>query len=57
MTIARFPIKLLILNNKESEVCLKWNDENLGIIWNCKSPIVSENDAEGFSFSELKGLF
>ncbi|MFT6716493.1 MAG: dTDP-4-dehydrorhamnose 3,5-epimerase [Saprospiraceae bacterium] len=43
--------------NKESEVCLKWDDKSLGINWNCKSPFLSSKDKQGISFSGLKDLF
>ena len=43
--------------NKESEVCLKWDDKSLGIDWGCESPKISDKDKEGVFFSDLKGLF
>lgn len=30
--------------NKESEMCLKWNDPDIGIDWPFRNPIVSEKD-------------
>ncbi len=32
------------LYDPEDEHCLLWNDEDIGIKWNCDSPILSEKD-------------
>jgi len=43
--------------NKQSEICVKWNDGDLAIDWECESPLVSEKDNEGVQFSDLNRLF
>ena len=43
--------------NKESERTILWNDSDLNINWNCKNPIISSKDQEGFLFSKFHSPF
>jgi dTDP-4-dehydrorhamnose 3,5-epimerase len=43
--------------NKESEGSIKWDDQELGINWEVKNPIVSEKDQIAPSFKELNSQF
>ena len=43
--------------NKESERTIIWNDSDLNIDWNCKNPIISNKDQEGFLFSKFNSPF
>lgn len=43
--------------DKDSEVCLRWDDETVNIDWNVVDPIVSEKDKVGLDFSAVKDLF
>ena len=38
---------------KNSEITIKWNDENLKIKWPTTKPILSKKDGEGISFSDF----
>ena len=38
---------------KNSEITIKWNDENLKIKWPTAKPILSKKDSEGISFSDF----
>lgn len=42
--------------SKEYEVCLFFNDQDLGIKWDVVNPILSPKDSTGIKFSELKKL-
>ena len=53
----RFIYKCTNYYNKASEGGLKWNDDNLGIDWNVKDPIVSEKDQVLPPFLDLKSPF
>ena len=35
------------------EVCLKWDDSEVGVEWPTRSPLLSDKDRLGLSFSEL----
>jgi len=37
----------------QSEVCLRWNDPNLGIDWPCDAPLLSDKDRGGKTLKEL----
>ena len=43
--------------NKEAEDCLLWNDSDLNIDWNVKSPILSQKDEVGKKFSSFVSKF
>jgi dTDP-4-dehydrorhamnose 3,5-epimerase len=43
--------------NKESEGCLLWNDQTLGINWDIEDPILSEKDKMGEMFNNFKSNF
>lgn len=43
--------------NKESEHTILWNDESLGIDWKINSPILSDKDLNGESFSGFNSMF
>tara|TARA_B110000046_G_scaffold40521_1_gene44872 strand:- start:17857 stop:18405 length:549 start_codon:yes stop_codon:yes gene_type:complete len=43
--------------NKDAEGSIKWNDQQLGIDWDVKNPIVSEKDQIAPSFKELNTQF
>ncbi len=40
--------------DKKSEIGVKWNDKDLKINWNVKSPILSQKDTKNFNFKEVK---
>jgi dTDP-4-dehydrorhamnose 3,5-epimerase len=40
--------------DKDSEIGIKWNDKDLNINWNIKSPILSKKDNKNFNFKEIK---
>jgi len=40
--------------DKKSEVGVKWNDKDLKINWNIKSPILSKKDSKNLNFREIK---
>jgi dTDP-4-dehydrorhamnose 3,5-epimerase len=42
--------------NKQNEKTIAWNDENLGIDWGIKKPIMSKKDQNGISLNEFKTL-
>jgi dTDP-4-dehydrorhamnose 3,5-epimerase len=39
--------------DKNSEIGVKWNDKDLNINWNIKSPILSEKDNKNLNFKEI----
>lgn len=43
--------------SKEHEMTLKWDDADLGIEWGVESPIISEKDEQGSSFSAFRTPF
>jgi dTDP-4-dehydrorhamnose 3,5-epimerase len=43
--------------NKASEGTILFNDQQLNIDWNVKSPIVSEKDLQGTAFNQFKSPF
>ena len=43
--------------NKASEQTIQWNDESLNIPWEVVNPVISEKDAHGIIFNELKSSF
>ena len=54
-----FNYKCTALYNPESEIGVKWNDQDLNIDWQLekygiKQPIVSEKDQRGVKFKDLK---
>lgn len=42
--------------SKEHEVCLLYNDPDLGIGWNVENPILSPKDAAGIKFADLRSM-
>ncbi len=40
--------------DKKSEIGIKWNDKDLKINWNIRSPILSRKDTKNFNFKEVK---
>jgi dTDP-4-dehydrorhamnose 3,5-epimerase len=42
---------------KDSEGCISWNDNSLGINWNIENPTISEKDMKGLSFAEFISPF
>ncbi|MDE6493509.1 MAG: dTDP-4-dehydrorhamnose 3,5-epimerase [Bacteroidales bacterium] len=40
-----------------SEGCIRWDDPDLGIEWNCPSPILSAKDREGVRFKDFASPF
>ncbi len=52
-----FQYKCDALYNPESEDCLRWDDEEIGIDWEVKNPLVSAKDLEGKTFQELTNPF
>ncbi len=40
--------------DKNSEIGVKWNDKDLKINWNIKSPILSKKDSKNLNFKEIK---
>ena len=42
---------------KDSEGCISWNDNSLGINWNIENPTISEKDKQGLSFAEFISPF
>ena len=52
-----FSYKCSDMYNKESEVCLMWNDKDLGIDWNVSNPIISSKDKDGLHFKDFKSKF
>lgn len=43
--------------NKESEVGLIWNDEEIGIDWKSPNPILSEKDLKNLTFKAFKKTY
>ena len=39
--------------DKDSEIGIKWNDKDLNINWNIKSPILSKKDKKNLNFKEI----
>ena len=39
--------------DKNSEIGIKWNDKDLNINWNIKSPILSQKDKKNLNFKEI----
>ena len=39
--------------DKNSEIGIKWNDKDLNINWNIKSPILSKKDNKNLNFKEI----
>lgn len=52
-----FSYKCTNVYNKESEVCVVWNDIELNINWVIKDPIVSAKDNIGLKFNQLNSPF
>ena len=40
--------------NKKSEISVKWNDKDLNINWQIKSPILSRKDSDNYKFKEIQ---
>jgi len=54
-----FTYKVSNYYNKESELCIKWNDEDLNINWqlNNITPMISDKDKEGIKFENFSSDF
>ena len=52
-----FSYKCSDMYNKESEGCLLWNDQDLGIDWDIDNPIISQKDMQGLYFKDFKSKF
>jgi dTDP-4-dehydrorhamnose 3,5-epimerase len=52
-----FQYKCTNYYNKESEVCILWDDPILDIDWGIWNPIVSEKDSKGLLFKDFKSQF
>ena len=52
-----FSYKCSDMYNKESEGCLIWNDQDLGIDWNINDPIISLKDMQGLHIKDFKSNF
>ena len=52
-----FSYKCSDIYDKESEGCLLWNDQDLGIDWNINNPIISQKDMQGLYFKDFKSKF
>jgi dTDP-4-dehydrorhamnose 3,5-epimerase len=52
-----FTYKCTNVYNKNSEGCIRWNDEDLGIEWGVKEPILSEKDKICMPFREFRSNF
>lgn len=52
-----FSYKCTNFYNKNSEDCIKWNDQLIGINWNIEKPLLSEKDQLGKNFAEFKSMF
>lgn len=52
-----FSYKCSNVYNVESEGSIKWDDEKIGIKWNCNQPIISDKDAIAPSFENFKSPF
>lgn len=53
----RFLYKCTNYYDKASEDAIFWNDEDLGIDWNCNNPILSDKDLENQPFKSLNSPF
>ena len=51
--IADFEYKCTELYYPDDEVCLKWNDEEIGIKWPIEKPILSNKDSKGMFLRDL----
>ena len=52
-----FQYKCDELYQPESEGCIVWNDQSLGIDWGIKNPIVSPKDQEGKLFKDIHLIY
>lgn len=52
-----FSYKCTNIYNKESEVTLMWDDEDLKIDWHTTTPVVSDKDKQGINFKNFKTKF
>ncbi len=53
----KFLYKCTSLYDKSAEVCIKWNDEHIGVKWGRDEVIVSEKDQEGVAFVNYQSNF
>jgi dTDP-4-dehydrorhamnose 3,5-epimerase len=35
------------------EICIRWDDPDIGVQWPLEAPLVSEKDGEGIAFGEV----
>jgi dTDP-4-dehydrorhamnose 3,5-epimerase len=52
-----FSYKCTQYYNKESEMAIRWNDPELGIIWGTDAPVLSEKDRNAPLFKEFTSPF
>lgn len=52
-----FIYKCTNVYHSESEGSVRWNDQDLGIVWGVEDPVVSEKDQQAPLFSELRSPF
>lgn len=52
--VADFEYKCTDYYHPEDEVCLLWNDPDVGITWPGTQPLLSDKDAKGLILKELK---
>jgi dTDP-4-dehydrorhamnose 3,5-epimerase len=52
-----FIYKCTNIYHSESEGSVRWNDQDLGIVWGVDDPVVSEKDQQAPLFSELRSPF
>lgn len=51
--IADFEYKCTDYYNPNDESCIIWNDNDLGVEWPIKNPLLSEKDKQGIKLSEI----
>ncbi|KAA0208387.1 MAG: dTDP-4-dehydrorhamnose 3,5-epimerase [Ignavibacteriaceae bacterium] len=55
--IAIFSYKCTSFYSKKDERCIYFNDEQLGIDWGIKNPVISEKDKYGIAFKDIESDF
>ncbi|MDD5569926.1 MAG: dTDP-4-dehydrorhamnose 3,5-epimerase [Bacteroidales bacterium] len=52
-----FSYKCSNFYNKDSEICILWNDADINIKWNINNPVLSEKDKKGLKLKDFISLF
>lgn len=52
-----FQYKCTNYYHKDSEMAIRWDDQDLGINWQVENPVLSEKDEEAESFKDFKTPF